>query len=96
VLYFPDDLGVLEMFFRIKEPPLVSDRVSQLMMVVYTFTDALGLGFGKTFLLDDDIEYTIRTWGEVEEGKSSNYKELRNTVDAIERHGKEGKLRRNQ
>jgi hypothetical protein len=50
------------------------------------------LGFGDTFLFDDDIEYTIGTWGEKEEGKSSNYKELRKTVDAIERHGEEGKL----
>jgi hypothetical protein len=62
------------------------------MMVIYAFTDASGLGFGDTFLFDDDIEYTIGTWGEEEEGESSNYKELRNTVDVIERHGVEGKL----
>jgi hypothetical protein len=53
---FSDDLIALEMFFRIDEPPLVSDRVSQQTMVVYAFTDASGLGFGDTFLFDDDIE----------------------------------------
>jgi hypothetical protein len=89
---FPDDLIALETFFRIDEAPLVSDRVSRLMMVVYAFTDASGLGLGDTFLFDDDIEYTIGTWGEEEEGESSNYKELRNTLDAIKRHGAEGKL----
>jgi hypothetical protein len=92
VLWFEDDLKALEMFFEIEEPPLVSDRVSRLMLVIYAFTDASGLGFGDTFLFDDDIEYTIGTWGEEEEGESSNYKELRNTVDAIERHAEEGKL----
>jgi hypothetical protein len=89
---FADDLCALEMFFRIDEPPLVSDRVSRLLMVVYAFTDASGLGFGDTFLFDNDIEYTIGTWGGEEESQSSNYKELRNTVDAIERHGVDGKL----
>jgi hypothetical protein len=92
VLRFEDDLKALEGFFEIEDPPLVSDRVSKLAMVVYAFTDASGLGFGDTFLFDDDIEYTIGTWGVDEECESSNYKELRNTVDAIERHSSEGKL----
>jgi hypothetical protein len=81
---FPDDLRALKSFFHIEEPPLVSDRVSRLMLVVYAFTDASGLGFGDTFLFNEEIEYTIRTWGEKEEGESSNYKELRNTIDVIE------------
>jgi hypothetical protein len=92
VLRFEDDLTALELFFDLEEPPLVSDRVSKLALVVYAFTDASGLGFGDTFLFDDDIEYTIGTWGVDEEVESSNYKELRNTVDAIERHGEQGKL----
>jgi hypothetical protein len=92
VLRFTDDLGALELFFEIENPPLVSDRVSKLALVIYAFTDASGLGFGDTFLFDEDIEYTIGTWGIDEEGESSNYKELRNTVDAIERHAEDGKL----
>jgi hypothetical protein len=54
---FSDNLIALESFFEIK--PLVLDRVSWLALVVYAFTDASGLGFGDTFLFDDDIEYTI-------------------------------------
>ena len=92
VLRFEDDLSALEMFFQLEAPPLVSDRVSKLALVIYAFTDASGLGFGDTFLFDSDIEYTIGTWGVDEECESSNYKELRNTVDAIERHAEEGKL----
>jgi hypothetical protein len=89
---FQDDLAALEQFFEIEEAPLVVDRVSRLVMVVYGFTDASGLGFGDTFLFDDKIEYVIGTWGSDEEKESSNYKELRNTVDSIERHAVEGKL----
>jgi hypothetical protein len=54
------------------------------MLVIYAFTDASGVGFGDTFLFDKVIEYTIGTWGKDKEGESSNYKELRNMVDAIE------------
>jgi hypothetical protein len=81
-------LKPFEKFFEIKEPPLVSDRVLRMMLVIYAFTYASGLGFGDTFLFDKDIEYTIGTWGGEEKGESSNYKELRNMVDAIERYGK--------
>jgi hypothetical protein len=90
VLRFADNLETLEQFFEIKAPPVVSDSVSRLAFVIYAFTDASGLGFRDTFLFDQGIEYTIGTWGSDEEGESSNYKELRNTVDAIERHAVEG------
>jgi hypothetical protein len=90
VLQLADDLAALKMLFEIKEPPLVSDRVSRLALVVYRFTDASGLGFGDTFIFEDNIEYTIGTWGGDEECESLNYKELRNTVDAIECHTEEG------
>jgi hypothetical protein len=92
VLHFKDDMAALEMFFELKAPPFVSDRVSKLALVIYAFTDASSLGFGDTFLFDDDIEYTIGTWGADEEGESSNYKELRNMVDAVKRHAKDEKL----
>jgi hypothetical protein len=50
------------------------------------------LGLVTPFLFDEDIKYTIGTWGIDKEGEFSNYKELRNTVVAIEHHAKEGKL----
>jgi hypothetical protein len=92
VLYFSDNLVALELFFETEDPPLVSDQVSKLALVIYTFTEASDLGFGDTFLFDKEIEYTIDTWGIDEEGESSNYKELQNTVDAIEPHAEEGTL----
>jgi hypothetical protein len=33
-----------------------------LALVIYAFTDALGLGFGDTFLFGDEIKYVIGTW----------------------------------
>jgi hypothetical protein len=55
VLQFRDGMAALELFFELKAPLLVSDRVSKLALVICAFTDASGLGFGDTFLFDEDI-----------------------------------------
>jgi hypothetical protein len=89
---FKDDLSALERLLSKEDPPIITDRVSRILTVIYAFTDASGLGFGDTFLIEGDIEYTIGIWGPDEESESSNYRELRNTVDAIERHALDGKL----
>jgi hypothetical protein len=85
---FPDDLAALDK----DTPPVISDRVSRILTVIYAFTDASGLGFGDTFLIKGNIEYTIGVWGKKEAAQSSNYIELCNTMDAIERHAVDGKL----
>jgi hypothetical protein len=92
VTRFPDDLTALELLLAKETPPVITDMVSRVLTVIYAFTDASGLGFGDTFLIKGDIEYTIGIWGSKEEAESSNYRELRNTVDAIERHAFDGKL----
>jgi hypothetical protein len=89
---FRDDLAALEMLLDKDTPPVISDRVSRILTVIYAFTDASGLGFGDTFLINGNIEYTIGVWGKKEAAESSNYRELCNTVDAIERHALDGKL----
>jgi hypothetical protein len=89
---FQDDLAAMERLFAIATPPIISDRVTRFLTVIYAFTDASGLGFGDTFLIKGNIEYTIGIWGADEEAESSNYRELKNTVDAIERHALDGKL----
>jgi hypothetical protein len=92
VTRFEDDLVALELLLDKDTPPVITDMVSRVLTVIYAFTDASGLGFGDTFLIKGDIEYTIGVWGSKEEAESSNYRELRNTVDAIERHALDGKL----
>jgi hypothetical protein len=64
---FKDDLAALERLLSKETPPIITDRVSCILTVVYTFTDASGLGFGDTFLIEGDIGYTIGIWGPDEE-----------------------------
>jgi hypothetical protein len=92
VTRFLDDLEAMERLMAMDTPPIISDRVSRILSVIFAFTDASGLGFGDTFLMNGCIEYTIGVWGSKEEAESSNYRELCNTVDAIERHALDGKL----
>jgi hypothetical protein len=92
VTRFRDDLVALERLLDKETPPIITDRVTRILAVIYAFTDASGLGFGDTFLMNGDIEYTIGVWGEKEEAQSLNYRELCNTVDAIERHALDEKL----
>jgi hypothetical protein len=92
VTRFHDDLEAMELLLSKDSPPIITDRVSRVLLVIYAFTDASGLGFGDTFLMRGNIEYTIGVWGSAVEAESSNYRELRNTVDAIERHALDGKL----
>jgi hypothetical protein len=47
---FRDDLAALELLMDKDTPPIISDRVSRILTVIYAFTDASGLGFGDTFL----------------------------------------------
>jgi hypothetical protein len=92
VTRFRDDLAALKRLLDKETPPIISDRVTHILTVIYAFTDASGLGFGDTFLIKGGIKYTIGVWGKKEEVESSNYWELSNTVDVIERHALDKKL----
>jgi hypothetical protein len=92
VTRFKGDLAALELLFSKETPLVITDRVSRVLTIIYAFTGASGLGFGDTFLIKGDIECTIGIWGPDEESQSSNYRELCNNVDAIERHTLDGKL----
>jgi hypothetical protein len=92
VTRFRDDLEALGLLVDKETPPVISDRVSRILTVIYAFMDASGLSFGDTFLIRGNIEFTIGIWGEKEEAQSSNYRKLCNTVDAIEQHALDGNL----
>jgi hypothetical protein len=53
---FKGDLAALELLFSKGTPPVITDRVSRVLTIIYAFTDASGLGFGDTFLIKGDIE----------------------------------------
>ena len=52
----------------------------------------MGLGFGSFWLTGGEIKYRYGIWGLSGEDTSSNYRELRNLVDSLERSGLEGEL----
>ena len=55
-------------------------------MAFYGFGDASGSGFGATIQIGDQIHYEYGQWcSEVTELKSSNWRELNNLVEALER-----------
>eukprot|EP00957_Ditylum_brightwellii_P045853 3478585-Ditylum_brightwellii.AAC.1 len=61
---------------------------------MYGFIDASGGSFGSTFVTKSNqgINYRIGVWGPGMQGKSSNLREFRNGVDAIEHEGEQGCL----
>ena len=66
-------------------PPLRLVRGKKLMLVRYGFGDASGSGFGASWKENDDgILYRHGVWGTDVSTKSSNFRELKNLVDAID------------
>ena len=58
----------------------------------YAFGDASGSGFGDSFLSEDGLSYQQGVWIEEDSKESSNYRELKNCLDAIHREGEAGRL----
>jgi hypothetical protein len=54
------------------------------MVVLYDFGDASGSGFGSTILSPGGIRYRFGLWGRDLSHQSSNYRELRNLVNAVD------------
>jgi len=72
------------------KPPLRRIRGGQPVSLVYGFGDASGSGFGSAIqLANGDIFYRSGLWsGPIAQESSSNYRELRNLVEAVEHAGK--------
>ena len=86
-------LKALERMFESNEPGLRLVRGTDIMQALYIFGDASGSGFGSSWNEDTQkIGYRFGVWGEDNDGKSSNYRELRNLVETLEKLGREGKL----
>jgi hypothetical protein len=73
-------------------PPLRLVRGNQLAYVLYGFGDASGAGFGSSWESKKGTRYRFGVWGKDTNGRSSNYRELRNLVESLEEISEESEL----
>jgi ribonuclease HI len=79
---------------RSPTPPLRRARCKRKCTAYFGFGDASGAGFGGTLQIGDKIYYEYGQWiSEVTEQASSNWRELNNLVEALERACKVHELR---
>jgi hypothetical protein len=87
-----DDLRVLTMLTALEVPPLRRLRGSSKLKVLYGLGDSSRNCFGWSIDLGEEIKYEHGLWYENLCEEHSNYKELRNLVNALMRAGLEGRL----
>jgi hypothetical protein len=104
---FKDDIAALTRLTDFDLPPLRVVRPTHVVQVLYGFGDASGKQFGatlsknynccgclsKTATGSGSIWFQVGLWSPDKEEESSNYKELRNLVDAVGEVAKAGRLR---
>ena len=79
------DLKVLSLMFAPAHPTIRFVRATRIAVALYGFGDASGSGFGSTIQLPSSrIQIRYGMWGSDANDKSSNYRELRNLVEAVE------------
>jgi hypothetical protein len=78
-----NDVLALSKLTMDEAPPKVIKRRSKTGMISYGFGDASGQGFGNAIEINGKSYTEYGTWSKELEGKHSNYKELRNLVNAI-------------
>lgn len=90
---FRDDLQALLQLSNFELPPLRLVRGKVVFTALYGFGDASGKGFGSTTAHPNgEVSYRLGIWGKDEERESSNYRELRNLVEAAEEEARKGNL----
>lgn len=90
---FRDDLIALSNLASFDLPPLRLVRGKVVFTALYGFGDASGKGFGSTTArAEGSVRYRLGVWGKDAEDESSNYRELRNLVEAAEEEARKGNL----
>ena len=87
-----NDVEVLKKLLRSEAPPKVSKRRSKLGKAYYGMGDASGKGFGYAVDIDGKLYDEFGEWKAAICEQSSNYRELRNLKNAVERLAKENLL----
>ena len=90
---FESDLKALKLFFAKDTPTEIAVRGDTFHKISYAFGDASGSGFGDSFLSESGLSFQQGTWVEQDSAESSNYRELKNCLNAIRREGESGRLR---
>ena len=86
-------LTALTLFFESETPPIITDRSTEINLLVYGFVDASKSGFGASLDYENNIRYRIGVWGPDEENSSSNFREFANLVETLEVEVNAGRLK---
>ena len=76
--------GGTKIFFSLINPPIITDRSTNIQMAVYGFIDASKSGFGSSIDHGNKVSYRMGIWGSNTEDDSSNYREFANLVEILE------------
>jgi hypothetical protein len=89
-----DAVLTLQRLMSAEAPPLKRARGRKTAKAFYGFGDASGSGFGVTIQIEGEIHYEYGQWiTEVTEKRSSNWRELNNLVEAVDRIVNENDMR---
>ena len=80
-----DDIQALLKLTNSEKPPTRLIRSKRIIHAKYGFGDASGGGFGASIEAKKGLWYRHGIWGADVDGESSNYRELRNLVDSLEK-----------
>ena len=78
------DVQALQLLMAFERPVKRIIRRRQLIQVSYGFGDASGKGFGSCILINGKVHWKGGQWIRSISEETSNYRELRNLVDALE------------
>ncbi len=78
------DVEALQVLMKGDKPPLRQIRGESCSQVLYGFGDTSGSAFGTILGKDGKIYYEYGQWCSEESEQSSNWRELKNVVDAME------------
>ena len=87
-----DDLRALKKLTESDKPSMRVVRSKKLITALYGFGDASSGGFGSSIEHRGGIAARFGLWGRDTEDASSNYRELRNLVEAVEEEADAGHL----
>ena len=90
---FKEDLKALLALSSSDKPAYRIIRSKEVVTAIYGFGDASLGGFGSSIERPGGVGLRYGIWGKDADGDSSNFRELKNLVEAVEDEAKEGRLR---